>query len=229
MRSDAILHAAVPLLALVLLATAGARGPQRLLQPVRAAALAALAGASAAVLMLRAGPSSPVRLEPFALAAACVLVGWLVLREGLAAIRAGGAEPSVVALLTRAAAAVAVGVGAAALALLSRAPAAWLGLVGDPTIYALCILSGLFVRYALKGATILQVALAACAWLSVAGRSAAPDGPVSPAMLLLFLVPALSGAIWRRKIPVSSAEHRGVGDKQRQGKGRRRKQQSGVA
>jgi hypothetical protein len=119
------------------------------------------------------------------------LVGWINLREGVAT---AGAEPGMLAPLVGAAAAIVAGAGAATLALLSRAPTASLGLLGEPlshpTIYALCALGGLFVRYALPGPTPPQVGLAACAWFSVAKGLARPDGPFLTAMLLVFLVAA---------------------------------------
>jgi hypothetical protein len=225
MRFDAILHAAIPLLALVLLGTAPVRRAQWLLRPVRAVALTALACASAAFLVLHAQPSAPAPLEPFSLAVACALVGWLVLRESLQAMRVGSEAPRVLPLLAHAAATVAVGAGAATLALLSRAPAAWLGLVGDPVSYALCVLGGLFVRYALPGATIVHVGLAACAWLSAAGSLATPDGPFLPAMLLLFLVPAAMGSLWPRKRRGAAPEGDGQGDGRPTGTGSRRRRQ----
>jgi hypothetical protein len=202
MRSDVILHAAIPLLALVLLGTARARSGGWL-RSLRTVALTALACAGAAFLVLRAQPSWPAPLEPFSLAAMWVLVGWLVLRESAEAAGEGSREPSVLPPLGEAAAAIVVGAGAAILALLSRAPAAWLGMLGGPlghpTIYALCALGGLFVRYALAGATFLHAGVAACAWLSVASSLATTDGPFLPAMLLLFLVSAGIGSTWRRK------------------------------
>jgi hypothetical protein len=199
MRSDAILHATIPLLALVLLGMTQGPKMQRLLRPMRAVVLVALACACAAFLLLRARPAP---LEPFSLASMCFLAGWLVLRESVELSGDSGGEPSVLSPLAGAAAAVAVGASAATLALLSRAPAAWLGMLEPPlghtTIYALCALGGLFVRCALAGTTFLHVALAACAWLSVAEVLAAPGGPFLPAMLLLFLAPAAIGATWRR-------------------------------
>lgn len=207
MRSDAILHAAIPLLALVLLGTArarrGARRGEWLLRPLRTVVLVALACGGAAFLVLRAQPWSPAPLEPFSLATMCVLVGWLVLRESTGATGETSREPSVLRPLGGAAAAIVIGASAAMLALLSRAPAAWLGMLGGllahPTIYALCVLGGLFVRYALADATFLHTGLAACAWLSVARSLATPDGPFLPAMLLLFLVSAGIGSAWRRR------------------------------
>jgi hypothetical protein len=208
MRSDAILHAAIPLLALALLGTAvvrtaWARRGEWLLRLVRAVVLVALACTGAAFLVLGAQTSPPAPLEPFSVAAMCVLVGWLVLRESTEATGEAGHDPSVLRPLAGAAAAIVTGASAAMLALLSRAPAAWLGMLGGPlghpTIYALCVLGGLFVRYALAGATFLHVGLAACAWLSVASRLAAPDGPFLPAMLLLFVVSARTGPARRRK------------------------------
>jgi hypothetical protein len=201
MRLDGILHAAIPLLALVLLGTARASRGERLLRPLRGPALVALACAAAAFLVLRA--QAPAPLEPFSLAIMCMLVGWLVLRESTEATGESSREPSVLPPLAEAAAAITVGASAAILALLSRAPAAWLGMLGGPldhpTIYALCVLGGLFVRYAMAGATLLHMGLAACAWLSVARSLATPDGPFLPAMLLAFLVPASIGSAWRRE------------------------------
>ena len=204
MRSDmiqpatVILHAIIPLLALLLL---------RLYRVARAAvAAAAFTGGGACCpgvhqrglsLYSAAQPAAPAPLEPFSLAVTCFLVGWLVLRESIE-------DPRVLPPLGGAAAAIAVGVGAATLALLSRAPAAWLGLLGGPlghpTIYALCALGGLFVRYTLARATLLHVGLAACAWFSVArGLAAGPDGPFLPAMVVLFLASAGIGLAWPRK------------------------------
>jgi hypothetical protein len=185
-----MLHASIPLLALVLLAVARGRTAQWLLRPVRAAVLIALAGASAVYLWLRAQPPS-APLEPFSLALMFFLVGWIILRESVAT---GGEAPSVLSPLLRAATAIVAGAGAATLALLSRAPAVSLGLLGEPfshpTIYAISALGGLFVRYSLAGPTPPQVGLAACAWFSVAKGLATPDGPFLPAMLLVFLVTA---------------------------------------
>jgi hypothetical protein len=198
MRSDMIryatimLHAAIPLLALVLLGVARGRTAPWLLRPVRAAVLVALACASLVFLWLRAQPpSAPAPLEPFSLALMCFLVGWIILRENVAT---DGGEPSILSPLVRAAAAIVAGASAATLALLSRAPAASLGLLGEPfshpTIYALGALGGVFARYALTGPTLPQVGLAACAWFSIARGLPTPDGPSLPAMLLVFLVAA---------------------------------------
>lgn len=195
LNATIMLHAAIPLLALILLGLARRREAQWLLRPVRALVLIALACASVAFLWVRAQqPSAPAPLDPFSLALMFFLVGWIILRESVAT---AGDEPSILAPLVSAAAAIVAGAGAATLALLSRAPAASLGLLGGAfshaTIYALSALSGLFVRYALAGPTPPQVGLAACAWFSVAKALATPDGANLAAMLLVFLVAA--GAI----------------------------------
>jgi hypothetical protein len=195
-----MLHAAIPLLALILLgATPGRRG---LLRPVRGVVLIALGCASVVFLWLRARPpSAPAPVEPFSLALMLVLVGWIILRESIAT---ASEEPSLLAPLIGAAAAVVAGTGAATLALLSRAPAASLSLFVEPfshaIIYTLSALSGLFVRYTLADPAPPQVGLAACAWFSVAKGLATPDGPFLAAMLLVFLVAA--GAVesaWPRQ------------------------------
>lgn len=205
MRSDMILHATIPLLALMLLGLTRGRRMPWLVRPTRAVVLIALAGASALFLWFRAQPpSAPAALEPFSLAAAFFLLGWLVLRESIADSGPNSREePSILPPLVGAAAAVVAGAGAATLALLSRAPAAWLGLLaepfGQPTIYALSALGGLFARYALASPTFLHVALAACAWFSVARRLATPDGPNLAVMLALFIAAAGIGSSLRRK------------------------------
>jgi hypothetical protein len=95
------------------------------------------------------------------------------------------------------------------LLLLSRAPAASLGLLayGHPTIYALCVLGGLFVHYAALdtkdkvplGTAVWHLALAVCGWLSVVhGRAALPDGPFLPTMVLSFVAAAGIGRVWPR-------------------------------
>jgi hypothetical protein len=165
---------------------------------LRAVVLIALACASAVFLALRA--QSPALPEPLSLAVACFLTGWIVLRESMEGLRGSGEEPSVLRPLAGAAAAVVVGAAAAALALLSRPPVAWLGILdgplGHPTTYTLCALGGLFVHYALGRETLLHVGLAACAWLSVARSLATPDGPFLPVMPLLFLAAGI-GSAWR--------------------------------
>src|SRR5262245_11528585 len=208
MRSDMIryativLHAAIPVLALILLGAAPGRRAQWLLRPVRAVALIALAGTSVVLLWLRARPpSAPAPVEPFSLSVMFFLVGWIILRESVAT---AGDERSILSPLVRAAAAIVVGAGAATLALLSRAPAASLGLLEQPlshsTIYALSALCGLFVRYTVAGLTPAQVGLAACAWFSVAKGLATPEGPYLPAMLLVFLVTAgMIESTWPRQ------------------------------
>jgi hypothetical protein len=196
-----VLHVASPLLALalVLLTTEPARARfPRLQPPVRAIALVGLAGASAAFLLLRGAPSPATpALEPFALAALSILVGWLILYRS-------GQVSSVRPPLAEAADAIVVGAAAATLALLSRAPAAGLGLLcgpfGETTIYMLCALSGLFACYSLSSATFLPLTLAALAWLAIAKRLGGPDGGLLPAipMLLLFLGCAWIGSTRRR-------------------------------
>ena len=111
-----------------------------------------------------------------------------------------------------------------ALALLSRAPVAWLGVPGDATGYVLCALGGLFAGYALAGTTILQAGLAACAWLAVVSSQTASDGPHLPAMLAVFLISAATAA-WPRKRADAGCESDNEG--QQKGKGRERQRKRG--
>jgi hypothetical protein len=193
-----VLHAAIPLLALVLLVAAWARD-WHWLQRVRIIALIGLACTSVILLWLTAQPPTPASPEPLALALMCFLVGWIVLRGSI--VRPDQ-EPRILPPLIGAAAAIGAGMGAAALALLSRAPAAWLGLLGGPlgqlTLYALSALGGLFVRYALAGATILHLGLATCAWAFLTLRVATADSADLRGMLLLFVVTAGVGSGWTR-------------------------------
>jgi hypothetical protein len=207
MRFDLILLAGIPLLALLLLGLNSVRERHWLLTGLWGFALVALAAGGLVFLVLSAHPASPAVLEPFSVAAGCFLVGGLVLRESLKSPAVAAGKPAakgadILRLLAGAGAAFAVGAAAAILLLLSRAPAAALGLLAadaHPTIYALCGLGGLFVRYALLdtkddvrlGVTVWHLALAVCGWFSVVHVIAAPpDGPLLPAMLLSFTAAA---------------------------------------
>ena len=213
MRFDLILLAGIPLLALLLLGLNSVRRRHRLLAGLWGFTLLALTASGLVFLVLSAQPASPALLEPFSVAAGCFLVGGLVLRENLKAPRADAGRPptrgaDILRLLAAAGAAFAVGAAAAILLLLSRAPAASLGLLaayGHPMIYALCVLGGLFAHYAVldtkndvpPGTTVWHLALAACGWFSVVhGLAALPDGPFLPAMVLSFVAAAGIGRVW---------------------------------
>lgn len=205
MRFDLILLAGIPVLALLLLGLNRAREPGWVLKGLWGVVLLALAGLGIVFLVLSARPTSPAPLEPFSVAVACFLTGGLVLWESL---KPRPGAPGIPCMLAGAAAAFAIGAAAAMLALLSRGPAGWLGLLaayGHPTVYALSILGGLFVAYALLDATktpagtrVWHLAIAACGWVSVARSLAAtPDGPFLPAMVALFVAAAGLGTALR--------------------------------
>lgn len=202
---------AVLLLALALVALSTPAKPSRWARALRIVVLAALAvGNGLFLLLFRQSAQAPQRpLDLFPMAAACFLIGGYLLQAYERAARAEAAsdvdgkgerhKTSLLRALGEAVDALAVGAAAGTLTLLSDVLSRAIGLAGNSSaFYLISALSGLFAVVTLPRSTLFHLALAAAAWLTVAGGGgAAAPLEALPVMLALFMLSGWLGGARR--------------------------------